>query len=93
MAKRIKTGGRVQGTPNLLTKEMREILNNVISKEIEELQETLSKLEPAKRLELVVKLLPFVIPRMNDIDLTVKEPEIMQPMTIIYKGEVLDIKK
>jgi len=73
MAKRIKTGGRVQGTPNLLTKEMREILNCVISKELEMLPETFKKLDAEKRLEVVIKLLPFVLPKMNDIDLSINQ--------------------
>lgn len=35
MAKGEKTGGREQGTPDLLTKEMRAILKRIIAKELE----------------------------------------------------------
>jgi len=93
MAKGMKTGGREPGTPNILTKEMREILKGIISKEIESIPETLKNLEPKERLELVVKLLPYVIPKMNDIDLNIKDAELYQPMIIMYNDKVLDINK
>jgi len=76
MAKGKKTGGREPGTPNLLTKEMRAILKNIIAKELELLPETLEKLEPEKRAEIVLKLLPYIFPKV--------EPVIME------KGERLD---
>ncbi len=34
-SKRVKTGGRVKGTPNILTHELRETLKHFISNEIE----------------------------------------------------------
>lgn len=63
--KRIKTGGRDKGTPNQLTKEMRAILNNVIANEIDKLQEYLNTLEPEKRIEIVIKLLPYILPKLE----------------------------
>ena len=62
MARGQKTGGREQGTPNLLSKEMRAILKGIIAKELELIPETLEKLEPEKRADLVLKLLPYVLP-------------------------------
>ena len=74
MAKGIKTGGREQGTPNLLTKEMRAILKGIIAKEIKMIPETLEKLEPEKRLELVLKLLPYVLPKVETVPMGQGEP-------------------
>jgi len=45
MAKGIKTGGREQGTPNKLTKELRSILKNILAKEMETIPVNLEKLE------------------------------------------------
>ena len=60
-----KTGGRKIGTPNRLTKELRAALKNILHQEIELLPEHLSKLEPKDRLELLVKLLPFTLPKVE----------------------------
>jgi hypothetical protein len=74
MAKGIKTGGRLQGTPNLITKEMREILIGIIAKEIEIIPETLAKLESEKRLELIIKLLPYVLPKLESLSIHDETP-------------------
>lgn len=74
MAKGIKTGGRELGTPNVLTKEMRAILKNIISKELETIPETLEKMEPDKRLEIVLKLLPYVLPKVEAVIMEKGEP-------------------
>jgi len=69
-----KYGGRVQGTPNVLTKELREILKGIISKEIETIPATLEKLPPEKRLEIVLKLMPFVLPKVETVPMQTGEP-------------------
>lgn len=74
MAKGKKTGGREQGTPNLLTKEMREILKGIIGKEMELIPETLKNLAPEKRLEMVLKLLPYVLPKVETVGMYENEP-------------------
>ena len=57
-----KTGGRKSGTPNRLTREIRETLKGVIDYELSRLGETLEGLPPEKRLELIVKLPPLACP-------------------------------
>lgn len=60
---RAKTGGREAGTPNKITKELKTLLKDLLARELETLEETLDKLEPRERLEILVKLLPFVMPK------------------------------
>lgn len=73
--KRLKTGGRVKGTPNILTHELRETLKQFISNEIENLskEDVLSKLTINERLIFLTKVLPYVLPKieplMNQYDL------------------------
>ena len=74
MTKRIKTGGRIKGTPNKLTKELRSVLKNIICKELELLDQQLDKLEPKQRVEIVIKLMPYVFPKLNSISYTSNEP-------------------
>ena len=74
MAKGQKTGGREQGTPNVLTKEMRGILKGIIAKELQTLPETIEKLEPDKRTEVILKLLPYVLPKIEPVPMQTGEP-------------------
>lgn len=60
-----KYGGREAGTPNRLTKELRAALKNILHQEIELLPDHFNKLEPKDRLELLVKLLPFALPKVQ----------------------------
>jgi hypothetical protein len=65
-----KFGGRKAGEPNKSTKEIRDLLKAFLEKEIELLPQTFSLIKgPEKRLELLVKILPFVIPRAQEISL------------------------
>ena len=74
-SKRVKTGGRVKGTTNILTHELREILKQFVSNEIENLskEDVLSKLTINERLIFLTKILPYVLPKieplMNQYDL------------------------
>jgi hypothetical protein len=62
-----KTGGRVAGTPNRITIELRKTLKTVVASELESLPGTLAELPPKERLEMLVKLLPFCMPKVNSI--------------------------
>ena len=70
----IKYGGRQKGTPNRMTKELRSILKEIIFEELGDIQEKLDLLEPKERLEILVKLVPFVLPKVNSISHTINEP-------------------
>lgn len=63
-----KTGGRVKGTPNRVTKELRETLKGIVASELESLPTTLNQLTQKERLEMVIKLLPFCLPKVSSID-------------------------
>ena len=80
MATRKKTGGRGPGTQNKLTAEMREALGAVLGGEIDQLPKFLAKLEPKERLDVVVKLLEFALPRLKGIEATIDKPEEDKPM-------------
>ena len=69
-----KFGGRKKGTPNRLTKELRTILKNVLYNELDNIEELLDSLEPKERLELVIKLIPFILPKVGKIGHTYNEP-------------------
>jgi hypothetical protein len=62
-----KTGGRTPGTPNKITSELRKTLKGIIAAELDALPTTLAELSPKERLELLIKLLPFAMPKVNPI--------------------------
>jgi hypothetical protein len=63
-----KTGGRTAGTPNKITIELRKTLKGIIMGELEHLAQTLGELPPKERIDLVIKLLPFCMPKVNPIN-------------------------
>lgn len=68
MANGYKTGGRQAGTVNKTTKELREVLKAFVYNELETLPETLAALPADRRAELLIKILPFVLPKVNNIN-------------------------
>lgn len=69
----IKSGGRTKGTPNKLTKELRTILKDVIAGELEELPYHLEQLDSKTRIELLAKLLPYAMPKVEQTSYRVGE--------------------
>jgi hypothetical protein len=63
MARGVKTGGRQKGTPNKVTGTVREMISQSISTELESLPKLLKQLEPKERMDTIIKLLPYLIPK------------------------------
>lgn len=68
-SKRVKTGGRMKGTPNILTHELRDTLKQFVSNEIENLskEDVLSKLTINERLIFLTKILPYILPKIEPL--------------------------
>lgn len=62
-----KTGGREQGTPNKVTKELRIMIKELLDNEMENIQSRLDTLNNKDRLELLVKLMAFVMPKYQEV--------------------------
>ena len=70
----IKHGGRQKGTPNRLTKELRSVLKDIVYQELGDIQKCLELLESKERLELLIKLMPYVLPKVTSISHKTNEP-------------------
>ena len=60
---RIKQGGRAKGTPNKITTELKSMLKEVVNNELSNIEQRLNTLDNKQRIELVIKLLPYVVPK------------------------------
>lgn len=72
-----KYGGREAGTPNKVTKELREAYSDLLENNIGRVQELFDKVaekNPQKALELLLKLSEFAIPKLRAIEVN-NEPE------------------
>ena len=67
MAVGAKTGGRKAGTPNKVTREIRERLKDVLYNELDNLPDLLEGLSAKERVEVVIRLAPFVLPKINPV--------------------------
>jgi len=74
MATRKKTGGRTTGTPNQTTKEIRVILKDVINNELLNVETLLGEMTPKERLEVIIKLIPYVLPKVDNVKYSLGEP-------------------
>lgn len=76
--------GRGKGTPNKVKKEIKETIKELLEKEFEITDNTLKMMEPEKRLEIIIKLLPYIVPKLQNTqyDLAVNN---VNASTIIFK--------
>jgi hypothetical protein len=63
-----KTGGRKAGTPNKTTGHVRDLLSGIIAKELESLERTLAELPAPDRVQAVIRLMAYVIPKPAQIN-------------------------
>ena len=74
MAKGNKTGGRETGTPNRLTSEIRSVLKDMLFNELQSLPDRLDKLPDKDRIEIILKPMPFVCPKVETVSSDSDEP-------------------
>ena len=69
-----KTGGRTKGTPNKITNHLRNKLKAIIDNELLELPKMLNQIDPKERIELLIILLPYTIPKVQTVSHKEGEP-------------------
>lgn len=77
-AKGNQGGGRPKGSKNKATSELRQVVQDFLDYNIEKIQRDFDALEPKERLDTIIKLLDFALPRLqrSTIDHTVNNDEI-----------------
>lgn len=56
------------------TKEIRTVLKDVINKELLNIETLFEGLPPKERLEIIVKLIPYVLPKIDNVNHSFGEP-------------------
>ena len=60
---RKKTGGRIKGVQNKYTYATKDALSKVVNDELNYLNESLKNMSDLERANIVIRLLPFVVPK------------------------------
>jgi len=62
--------GRPQGAPNKITGELRELLKTTLEGELNQVKNYFDSIDdPEKKLELLSRFLPYVVPKLNAIEM------------------------
>ena len=67
---RTKTGGRKKGTPNAVTANVQKGIADIVNGNLDNLREDLKAMTPQERVAAIAKLLPYVVPRKVEADIT-----------------------
>ena len=73
--------GRPKGAVNKTTAETKEIIQKIVSNELDKITDLLEKLEPKERVDAVIKLLPYIAPKQSEVSINDTEP----PKKLIIK--------
>jgi hypothetical protein len=73
MAKGVRHGGRKLGTPNKVSSELKEVLNEYCLNEFQFLNANIERLTLHERIILFTKVLPFVLPKNGVPEANMKE--------------------
>ena len=70
--RRKKTGGRVKGSVNKTTAELKQIITQVVGNQLDRLEGDLDKIRrqnPAKAVEIAAKLIDYVLPKQTKMEI------------------------
>ena len=71
-----KTGGRIKGVPNKVSRDTRELITSIIDSNLNKFQEDLDSLQPRDRVTAILQLLKFNLPTLKAVEVnTIDEPK------------------
>lgn len=72
MAQGFKTGGREPGIPNKITGKVREMISQFVESKFEQVMQNFNTLTPQEQWKIMRDLLPFVVPKMQNLSSEIK---------------------
>jgi len=85
-----KVGGRTKGTPNKVTQEVRDLFSQLVRDNLPQLKKDLAALEPYQRVNAMMKLSQFIIPKPTENHLSINSPEDFQRVVFEF-GNPIDV--
>jgi hypothetical protein len=80
--------GRAKGTPNKVTKNTKELIANIVDKLAENYLEDIEAMKPSERMDMLSKLLEYIVPKLGRIDSVVENVNtVPQVLRIEFVGE------
>jgi len=64
----VKKGGRVKGTPNKLTLELKKNVQSFLENNFERMQSDIDKLTPSSRLRILIEFYKLILPKVSEMD-------------------------
>jgi len=71
-----KTGGRQQGSQNKISGGLKQWLSNIIEDNKTQFEDNLKKLEPEKHVQIIEKLLAFIVAKPQNLDIQIEYREL-----------------
>lgn len=86
--------GRPRGAENRATGDLREVISGVLSQEMTpaKLKAILSKLKPEMRLNYMIKLTDFVLPKLKQTDMNLNFEEMTEEQLTVIVDRILTPK-
>lgn len=75
--------GRPPGSVNRITRELREALKIIVAVELDKLPERIEKLDNRDRIEVLLRLIPFIIPKVEPVNFSFGEHDLLDD---IFEG-------
>jgi hypothetical protein len=75
--------GRPKGAVNKTTSETKELIQKIVSNELEGIADLLEQLPAKERVDAVIRLLPYIVPKQNEISIdTDNRLKTFEPLTV-----------
>lgn len=86
--------GRPKGAENKATRELRSVISGLLSSEMtpSKLRALLNKLEPSQKLNYLIKLTDFVLPKLKQTDLNVELENLSDEQLDLIINRILNPK-
>lgn len=90
MMKKLKTGGRKKGTPNKVTRDLRESITALVEKNLKTIEADFKQLEPEKRLVVLERYLKYCLPPLQSMSIQADIKQQLEKLTDEELGELAE---